>query len=47
MTRPLLVFCAGTPWEGLAGSDRLLATALLRHADVLFVDPPLSVLRSG
>jgi teichuronic acid biosynthesis glycosyltransferase TuaH len=41
--RPLLVFCAGTSWDGVAGSDRHLATALTAHAQVLWVDPPVSV----
>ncbi|MFY1636624.1 glycosyltransferase [Solwaraspora sp. WMMB335] len=41
--RPLLVVCAGTPWDGPAGSDRLLTTALTRYARVLWVDPPVSL----
>jgi teichuronic acid biosynthesis glycosyltransferase TuaH len=41
---PLLVFCAGTSWDGVVGSDRHLATALSAHARVLWVDPPVSVL---
>ena len=44
VSKPLIVFCAGTPWSGIAGSDRHLAIALTRHARVLWVDPPLSVL---
>lgn len=40
---PLLVFCAGTSWDGVTGSDRHLATALTGHARVLWVDPPVSV----
>ncbi|WFE30193.1 glycosyltransferase [Solwaraspora sp. WMMD791] len=40
---PLLVVCAGTPWDGPAGSDRLLTTALTRYARVLWVDPPVSL----
>lgn len=39
----LLVFCAGTSWDGVAGSDRHLATALAAHTQVLWVDPPVSV----
>lgn len=40
---PLVVFAAGTSWDGVAGSDRHLATALCRHARVLWVDPPVSL----
>ncbi|MBI1759639.1 MAG: glycosyltransferase [Actinobacteria bacterium] len=38
-----VVFCAGTSYDGLIGSDRHLATALSAHAPVLWVDPPVSV----
>ncbi len=41
---PLVVFCAGTSWDGLAGSDRHLATALMAHTRLLWVDPPVSAL---
>ncbi|HEX5495756.1 MAG TPA: hypothetical protein VFX70_14390, partial [Mycobacteriales bacterium] len=41
-TEPVLVFVAGTPWDGVPGSDRHLATALGRHIRVLWVDPPVS-----
>lgn len=39
----VVVFCAGTSWDGVPGSDRHLATALTRHTRVLWVDPPVSV----
>lgn len=42
--QPVVVFCAGTPWTGMAGSDRHLATALVRYARILWVDPPTSFL---
>lgn len=38
-----LVFCAGTSYDGLIGSERLLATAVNEHLPVLWVDPPVSV----
>lgn len=41
---PLVVFCAGTSWDGLAGSDRHLATALKAYTRLLWVDPPVSAL---
>src|SRR6266542_729994 len=41
---PLVVFCAGTSWDGLAGSDRHLATALMAHTRLLWVEPPVSAL---
>jgi teichuronic acid biosynthesis glycosyltransferase TuaH len=44
---PLVVFCAGTSWDGLAGSDRHLATALLAHTRLLWVDPPVSALNTA
>jgi teichuronic acid biosynthesis glycosyltransferase TuaH len=45
MTAPerLVVFCAGTPWDGVRGSDQQLALHLAGHCPVLYVDPPLSV----
>ena len=39
VSKPLIVFCAGTPWSGIAGSDRHLAIALTRHARVLLGGP--------
>ena len=44
-TRPLLVWFAGVHWDALRGTDRHLVTALSRHADVVWVDPALSVVR--
>ncbi|UWZ36768.1 glycosyltransferase [Dactylosporangium roseum] len=38
----MIVVFAGTSWDGVAGSDRLLATELAAHTDVLWVDPPIS-----
>lgn len=42
--RGLVVFCAGTSWDGTRGSDRHLATALSKHVPVLWVDPAVSAL---
>ena len=41
-SRPLLVWCAGTSWDGVAGTDWHMARSLARYADVLWVDPPVS-----
>jgi teichuronic acid biosynthesis glycosyltransferase TuaH len=35
---------AGTPWDGVPGTDRRMAEELLRFADVLWIDPEFSVL---
>jgi teichuronic acid biosynthesis glycosyltransferase TuaH len=40
----LLVWIAPTPWDGIPGTDRLIVTEMTRHAPVLWVDPPLSVI---
>ncbi|MET9018400.1 glycosyltransferase [Actinopolymorpha sp. NPDC004070] len=40
----MIVFFAGTAYDGLAGTDRHLADALAALAPVLYVDPPCSVL---
>lgn len=40
--RPLVVVVAGVNWDGVKGSERQLAEALCRYADVLWVDPPVS-----
>lgn len=42
--RPLCVIAAGVSWDdyGRVGSERHLAEALTRDADVLWVDPPVS-----
>lgn len=42
MPEPLIVICAGTSWDGVVSPDRLLATELAAHADILWVDPPIS-----
>lgn len=42
---PLVVVFAGTSWDGVTGSDRLLATELTQLPDrveILWVDPPIS-----
>lgn len=40
--RPLIVLVSGANWDGVRGSERALADALTAHADVLWVDPPVS-----
>ncbi len=45
--KPLVVVNAGTPWDGVAGSDRMLGAALTAHADLLWVDPPASAISPG
>jgi teichuronic acid biosynthesis glycosyltransferase TuaH len=40
--RRLLVVASGVTWDGVKGSERQLAEALRDHADVLWVDPPVS-----
>jgi teichuronic acid biosynthesis glycosyltransferase TuaH len=40
--RRLVVVVSGVTWDGVKGSDRHLAEALREHADVLWVDPPVS-----
>lgn len=39
-----LVWIAPTPWDGIPGTDRPMATAMTRYAPVLWVDPPLSAI---
>jgi len=34
--------CAGTSWDGVVSPDRLLASELAAHAEILWVDPPIS-----
>lgn len=41
----LIVVCSGMPWDGPTMSDKQVATRLTDYAPVLFVDPPLSLLR--
>jgi teichuronic acid biosynthesis glycosyltransferase TuaH len=40
--RPLVVLFSGVTWDGVRGSERQLTEALTAHADVLWVDPPVS-----
>ncbi|GAA2601065.1 hypothetical protein GCM10010399_34830 [Dactylosporangium fulvum] len=47
MAEPLYIMFAGTSWDGVVSPDRLLATALAAHAEILWVDPPISVATSG
>ena len=44
--RNLLVYCAGTAWDGTRGTDRHMAEQLTRYAPLLYVDPPLSAHRA-
>ena len=43
MMRSLVVWQAGVTWDGIAGTDRHLVSHLADHVDVLWVDPPTSV----
>nr|CEL12737.1 Glycosyltransferase [Kibdelosporangium sp. MJ126-NF4] len=38
----MVVVASGVTWDGVKGSERQLAESLARHADVLWVDPPVS-----
>ncbi|MEV4342921.1 glycosyltransferase [Actinoplanes sp. NPDC049596] len=40
----LVIYFANSTWYGPAGTDRHIAEALSRHAPVLYVEPPVSVL---
>lgn len=40
-----LIYIAGVEWDDVAGTDRMLATALSRITPVLWVDPPVSATR--
>lgn len=40
----LLIYLAGTPFDGPAGTDRHIADELARLAPLLYVDPPVSAL---
>ena len=42
-----MVLWAGNPWDGLPATDHHLATALAKCVDVLWVDPPKSILVSS
>lgn len=44
--RPLIVYLPGVAWDALAGTDRRLVEELAQRADVVWVDPAGSVLRS-
>jgi teichuronic acid biosynthesis glycosyltransferase TuaH len=39
----LLVWISPTPWDSIPGTDRPIVTEMTRHARILWVDPPLSV----
>lgn len=45
--RGLIVYIAGVSWDAVPGTDQMLAAALASYADVLWVDPVGSVLRSA
>jgi teichuronic acid biosynthesis glycosyltransferase TuaH len=47
VSEPLVVFCAGRSWDGVAGTHRMVAEELRRHCRVLWVDPPVSVATRG
>ena len=38
-----LIWIAGTPWDGVAGTEKQLASALARHRGVIWADPPAPV----
>jgi len=40
-----IVYFPGVDWDAVSGTDRHLATALGRMRDVIWVDPPASILR--
>ena len=42
----MLVLLAGMEWDGVRGTDRHLAEQLQHSVPVLWVDPPLSVVRA-
>ncbi len=39
-----LIWMAGVSWDGIAGTDRQMAAAMVRYARILWVDPPVSPL---
>lgn len=45
--RPDLIWLAGVSWDGIAGTDRHMATAMSAYARLLWVDPPVSPLTSA
>jgi teichuronic acid biosynthesis glycosyltransferase TuaH len=42
-----LVWISGVSWDGNPGPDRLMASAMTRHASIVWVDPPVSPLTSA
>jgi glycosyltransferase involved in cell wall biosynthesis len=40
-----IVYLPGVTWDAVPGTDRQLVTALARHREVIWSDPPVSVLR--
>lgn len=45
--RPLIVYLPGVAWDAVAGTDRRLVEELSQRADIVWVDPAGSVLRSS
>jgi len=43
MDRGALVYLAGAPWHAVTGTDVQLARAMGEHRDVIWVDPPVSI----
>ena len=39
----MIIYIAGSSWDGVPGTDLNLATALAEDASVLFVEPPVSI----
>jgi teichuronic acid biosynthesis glycosyltransferase TuaH len=46
-TERQLIWMASVSWDGIRGTDRHLATAMSRHARILWVDPPVSPVTSS
>ena len=42
-----LVWFAGVSWDAIRGTDRHMVSAMTRYADILWVDPPVSLLTSA
>lgn len=42
-----LIWIAAASWDGVAGTDRHMATAIAQHAPILWVDPPVSPLTTA
>lgn len=42
----MIVYCAGMSWDRPTGTDKQMASRLVRYAPVLYVDPPESILHS-